>query len=240
MDIETAPNLVHVWGLWQQNVGTNQIIDSGYVLCYAAKWLDEPEVFFDSLQRNDKKSMIGNIHAMLEEADAVVHYNGRKFDIPTLNKEFVLQGLPPPSPYRQIDLLRVARSQFRFPSNKLDYIAASLGLGEKLKHAGHQLWIDCMSNKKAAWKQMEEYNIQDVILLEKLYVRLRPWIKNHPNVGLYGEQGCPTCGSKNINRRGFAYTQTCKYQRYVCKSCKSWFRDKINVGPKIKETFANV
>lgn len=76
--------------------------------------------------------MLKQIHALLNEADAVVHYNGAKFDIPTLNKEFILHGLPPPAPYKQIDLLRTARSQFKFPSNKLDYIAQALDLGKRL------------------------------------------------------------------------------------------------------------
>lgn len=235
LDIETAPNLVHVWGLWQQNVGLPQILESGYVLCWAAKWLDEKEVMFDSIHRSTAKTMVRKVHRLLEEADAVVHYNGTKFDIPTLNKEFILQGLNPPAPYKQIDLLRVARSKFRFPSNKLDYVAKALGMGQKQKHKGHSLWIECMEGNEEAWKTMESYNKQDVALLEKVYDKLLPWISSHPNRGLYsGERNdepaqrlaCPNCGSAHNHRRGYAFSSAFKYIRYNCQKCGTWFRSK--------------
>src|SRR6185369_12801417 len=113
LDIETAPNLVHVWGLWQQNVGTNQIIASGYVLCWAAKWYGEKEVLFSSIHDTSAKKMLTGINKLINEADAVVHYNGRSFDMPTLNKEFMVHGMQPPSPYKQVDLCRVAKEEFR-------------------------------------------------------------------------------------------------------------------------------
>ena len=174
LDIETAPHVAHVWGLWQQNVGLPQILDAGYVMCWAAKWVGEEEVFFDSIHRNDPVSMLSNIHDLLDQADAVVHYNGKKFDIPTLNKEFLLYRFSPPAPYKQIDLLQVARSQFKFPSNKLDYVAQALEVGKKTKHAGHELWIGCMNNDPDSWEKMEEYNTNDVILLENVYFALLP------------------------------------------------------------------
>src|SRR3990167_1796147 len=199
LDIETSPNTVHVWGLFKQYVGINQIIDSSYVLCWAAKWYGKNEVYFDSIYTSKPKMMLKRIHKMLDEADAVVSYNGAKFDIPTLNKEFLLYGMLPPSPIKQIDLLRTARSQFRFPSNKLDYIAQALGLGKKTTHTGHQLWIDCMNKDPTAWAIMEEYNINDVFLLEQVYDKLKPWIKNHPHVGVHNDTplACPTCGGTN-------------------------------------------
>lgn len=226
LDIETAPNLVHVWGLWNQNVGTPQIITSGYVLCWSAKWYGESKIMFDSIRRSSPEVMLNRIHALLQEADAVIHYNGTKFDIPTLNKEFVLHGLTPPAPYKQMDLLRVCRQQFRFPSNKLDFVAKQLGLGGKLGHEGHELWIKCMAGDKQAWKTMEQYNKHDVVLLESLYSHLIPWIKGHTNMGLYQDvpQVCPNCGSSHFQRRGFAYTTTNRYPRFRCQDCSTWFR----------------
>lgn len=230
LDIETAPNLVHVWGLWQQNVSIKQIMDASYVLCWAAKWLGEEKIHFDSVHQSSPKAMLVKIHKMLDECDAVCHYNGARFDIPTLNKEFLLYGMNPPAPYKQIDLLRTARSQFRFPSNKLDYIAQKLKAGKKHKHAGHQLWIDCMAGKKAAWATMRSYNMQDVVLLEKVYQILKPWIKGHPNVGIYQAETecCPTCGSGNIQARGYAYTAARRYKRYKCNGCGAWFKGKFD------------
>ena len=223
LDIETSPNTAHVWGLWQQNVSINQLMESSYVLCYAAKWLNSDEMLFDSVQQSKPKAMLKGIHGLLNEADAVVHYNGTKFDIPTLNKEFLLHRYSPPSPYKQIDLLRVVRSQFRFPSNKLDYVAQRLGLGQKHAHEGHELWVKCMNGDKDAWKRMADYNIQDVILLEDLYNTLLPWIKNHPNKNLHSDNPCcPTCGDTHIQKRGTAVSATGTYQRYQCRACGSW------------------
>ena len=223
LDIETSPNTAHVWGLWQQNVSINQLMESSYVLCYAAKWLNEDDMFFDSVQKSKPKAMLKGIHGLLNEADAVVHYNGTKFDIPTLNKEFLLHRFNPPSPYKQIDLLRVVRSQFRFPSNKLDYVAQRLGLGKKQSHEGHELWVKCMNGDKNAWQRMADYNIQDVVLLEDLYTTLLPWIKNHPNKNLHGDNPCcPACGDVHLQKRGTAVSTTGVYQRYQCRSCGSW------------------
>jgi hypothetical protein len=242
LDVETAPNLAHVWGLWNQNVGLPQLIESGYTLCWAAKWLGEKQVHFASI-RAGKKRMAREIHRLMQEADAIIHYNGNKFDVPTLNRDFLLCGLPPPSPSKQIDLLTTVRRKFRFPSNKLAYVSNALGIGSKLKHSGHELWVSCMAGDDAAWKTMEKYNVQDVRLLEALYDKLKPWIRSHPNHGLYNpdnSQVCPKCGSENHQRRGFEHTATCSYQRFQCCSCGGWFRGARNVGPKPSQKFANL
>jgi uncharacterized protein YprB with RNaseH-like and TPR domain len=200
-------------------------MESSYVLCWAAKWYGDEKILFSGVNTVKPKSMLIKIYDLLNEADAVIHYNGTKFDIPTLNKEFLLYGMTPPAPYKQIDLLRVAKNQFRFPSNKLDYVAQALGLGKKTKHIGHELWIQCMAGNKEAWAMMEEYNRNDVVLLEKVYDKLKPWIKNHANHGVY-EDGicCTNCASINYERRGWAYTTAHKYRRYVCKDCGTWFK----------------
>jgi len=223
LDIESSPNTAHVWGLWQQNVGLKQLMESSYVLCWAAKWLGEKEVMFDSVHQSTPKAMLRGIHALIAAADAVIHYNGTKFDMPTLNKEFLLYGLNPPAPYKQIDLLRTMRSQFRFPSNKLDYVAQRLGLGSKTEHEGHELWVKCMNGDTNAWKTMEKYNKQDVVLLEHVYNRVLPWIKNHPNQNLFTESVCcPTCGGTKLQKRGTAISTVGRYQRYQCKDCGTW------------------
>jgi DNA polymerase elongation subunit (family B) len=236
LDIETAPNVAHVWGLFDQNVGINQIQAAGYTLSWAAKWLGEKEVMFDSVYQTSPKRMIRRIHKLVSEADVVIHYNGTKFDMPTLNKEFILQELPPPAPYKQIDLLRTARSQFRFPSNKLDYIAKALGLGTKVKHVGHDLWTQCMARDPEAWAKMEAYNRHDVVLLEKLYYRLRPWIRSHPSFGAYDDTDapcCPSCGSFKLQRRGKARTIANVYVRLQCTDCGTWSREAFSERDRV-------
>jgi len=223
LDIETSPMTAHVWALKDQYIQPERIIDSSYVMCWAAKWHGKKEVMFDSVYKTNKpKVMLQRIHDLISEADAVVHYNGSRFDMPILNKEFLLHHLAPPAPYKQVDLLRVVRKEFRFPSNKLDYVAQRLDLGSKTSHEGYQLWVKCMNKDPSAWKVMEKYNKQDVVLLEKVYDRLLPWIKSHPNHNLYGGAGCPNCGNHSLQKRGFSYTTTGTFQRFQCTSCGSW------------------
>ena len=224
LDIETSPNTAFVWGLWNENIPLARLIDSSQVLCWAAKWHGEKNVMFDSIHKSKHKNMIQGIHNLMNDADAIVHYNGARFDIPTLNKEFLLHKFLPPAPYKQIDLLQVARKQFRFTSNKLDYVAGKLGFGNK-HETDFQLWVDCMNKKSEAWKKMEAYNKQDVILLEKVYDHLKGWIKSHPNHNAYtANTVCPNCGSRKLNKRGTQVSLSRVYQRFQCQGCGSWSR----------------
>ena len=236
LDIETSPTTAYVWGLWQQNVGLNQIIDSGAVLCWAAKWAGQEGVKFSSTYKTGTKKMLEGVHKLLEEADIVVHYNGSRYDIPILNREFVSSGMSPPAPYKQIDLLKVARNRFRFISNKLDYVANALGLGQKIRHKGFELWIECMKNDPEAWKAMKEYNIQDVLLLEKLYDKFKPWIKTSVHIeGLV----CPACGGSHYQSRGTYRSKLLVYQRFQCK-CGKWFRSNKTITPKGQERYVGI
>ena len=239
MDIETFPNIVYAWGLFKQNVSINQIVKSGYTACWAAKWHGKAGVEYMGLNKHKKADMLQGIWDLLDEADAVCHYNGERFDIPTLNKEFIKEGLGVPSPYHQIDLLKVAKKQFRFASNKLDYVSQFLGLGAKTKHMGMDLWRGCMDGNDKDWKIMERYNKQDVRLLEKVYKRLLPWIKTHPNHALYTHTTrpvCTNCGSSHMQSRGTYTTKTQEYQRYHCQSCGTWNRERTTMLPKQKKS----
>jgi DNA polymerase elongation subunit (family B) len=237
LDIETMASKAYVWGLFNQNIAINQIAEPGYTLCYAAKW-PKKKVLFDSIHKSKPKDMFKRLHALLDEADAVCHYNGTRFDIPTLNREFLLHGMQPPSPYKQTDLLRTCRRQFRFQSNKLDFVAQQLGLGAKTEHKGMALWRECEAGDNKAWRVMERYNKQDVKLLESLYGKLLPWIEGHPNMALYADTNnpvCKNCGSQKLQRRGTAKTLTHIYPRFQCVSCGTWQRGKSTLLGKEKE-----
>ena len=176
-----------------------------------------------------------DVHRLLDEADTVIHFNGKKFDIPTLQREFVTFGLQPPTPFHQVDLYQVAKKQFRFPSNKLDYILGHLGLNQKIKHKGMDLWLECMRGEEQAWDQMKEYNIQDVKVLEALYMKMLPWIHNHPNMGLWIDTDnpvCTNCGSPHLVKKGTEKTKTQMYQRYKCRDCGTNLRGRFTVVPK--------
>jgi len=227
LDIETAPNLAYVWGLWEQNVSLSQIHKDNYILSWSAKWLGEEEVFFSSRQHSKEKDLLSKMWKLLDEADAVVHYNGKRFDIPWLQGAFVRLNFLPPSPFKQIDLLETVKRQFRFPSNKLEYVCKAFGLGEKIK-TDFELWVGCIEGEEESWNKMSEYNKNDTLILEQLYFKLLPWIKGHTNYGLftYGEKPvCPNCGSTNLQRRGITTTLASVYQRYRCSSCGHWSKD---------------
>lgn len=225
LDIETAPNKAYVWGLFNQNVALNQLEASSYVLCWSAKWLGSKDMTFRSVQRHGAPKMIRDVHALLDEADIVIHYNGLKFDIPTLNKEMVQLGMLPPAPYRQIDLMQVCKHVFRFESNKLAYVLEALSLEGKIKTSGFELWVRCMNGERKAWQEMERYNRGDVARLEVLYRRLQPWIGHHPNFSAALDVACcPKCGSREYQSRGTVLKTTLTYNRYRCNTCGGWFR----------------
>lgn len=238
LDIETAPNLAYCWGLFDQNIPITAIKESSSILCWASKWQGDKTIMFDSVHKSGMKKMLKGIHKLMDEADAICHYNGTRFDIPTLNKEFILNDMVPPAPSKDIDMLRTARSRFKFTSNKLDYVAQALDLGGKAKHTGYQLWIDCMAGDAKAWKSMERYNKQDVVLLERVHDKLLPWIKNYPNTNLYSARdACPSCGEKKLQARGTAVSVNIKYQRYQCQGCGAWSKgekSELHVKAKFK------
>ena len=223
LDIETAPNTGYFWGLFDQNIAHDQVKETSYILCWAAKWYGKPHVSFSSTQYQSRIKNLRPIHAMLDEADVVVHFNGKKFDVPILNREFLKHRLHPPSPYKQIDLYRVCKGAFRFESNKLKSILKELGLENKLENEGFQLWVDCMEGKRAAWRKMGEYNRNDVVIMEPLYERLRPWIARHPTLPSDG-LACPKCRSKNVQQRGVQVAVSQTYVRFHCQGCGGWFR----------------
>lgn len=226
MDIETSPHILYGFGLFKQNFGINQIEEPTRMICFAAKWADKREVLFFSEYHDGREAMVQAAWDLLNEADAVITYNGDGFDIPHMNREFLESGLTPPAPYASIDLLKTVRKQFRNASNKLDWIVQHLGIGRKTPHSGFKLWLDCLRGDPAAWALMKRYNMQDVRVTEKLYLRILPWITQHPNVGLREghTSGCPNCGSFKATKEGLAYTAQSAFQRYRCKDCGKYRR----------------
>lgn len=232
LDLETSPNLAHVWGLFDQNIAIGQMVSSTEVICFGARWNHSDKVIFKSVHHHGKEAMLDEMHKLLDEADVVIGWNSASFDTKHMMREFVENGYLPPSPYKDLDLMRVVKSRFKFPSNKLDYVSQKLGVGAKVKHSGFDLWLDCMAGKAAAWREMKEYQIQDVNLLVDLYEILKPWIKNGPHSALYDNQpdGCRNCSSTHLLKRGVTATSSAVYQRFQCADCGSWMRGKQAVS----------
>jgi DNA polymerase elongation subunit (family B) len=239
LDIETAPISAYVWGIWQQNVGTHQIQSDWFCLTWAAKWLFEDKVYSAKLrpkevQNQDDKRIMQGIWALVNEADIVIAHNGQKFDMPRLNSRFIINGLQPPLPYQIIDTLLHIRRQFGFTSNKLDYVNKLLNL-ERKKETSFELWERCMKGNADALLEMETYNVQDVRILEETYLQIRPWIKPHPNMGLFildeTEQRCPSCGSSELQEQGKCYNTSANiYELMRCNNCNSISRKRLGAA----------
>lgn len=246
LDIETAPILGAVWGLWQNNVGLNQIERDWSVLSWAAKWLGKDEVFYEdnrySTNLENDEELLKGIWELLNESDIIITQNGTKFDIKKLNARFIINGFEPPSSFKHIDTLKIAKSIFGFTSNKLEYMTDKLCENhKKLKHAkfaGYELWRECLKGNQEAWEEMEAYNKMDIISMEELYYKLRPWDKKHPNFNLYREDTdivC-RCGSTHFIEDGYAYTSVSKFQRYRCVDCGAESRGRKNLFSKEKRS----
>jgi DNA polymerase elongation subunit (family B) len=227
LDIETAPNLAYVWGKWEQNV--IEFERHWYILSFSVKWLHDkkPQTYvlpdykaWKSDQENDR-DICKHIREYLEQADIVVAHNGDRFDIPKINARLVAHGLTPPDPYVTVDTLKLARTYFKFDSNKLDDLAKYFDIGRKVPHTGARLWLACMRGDAKAWAVMKKYNAHDVELLEKIYLKLRPWSKRHPNLSLFNrkEINCPICESPDTKKSGYSYNRCSKKQRRTCLEC---------------------
>lgn len=237
-DIETAPNVVYTWGLFKQNVSVSQIVSPSFMICWAGKWLFDDKIMSDCISPTDvisgnDASIARSLWAVMDEADIIVAHNGVNFDIPWANSRFIYYGMVPPSPYCVIDTLKVCRQQFNFTSNRLEWIAKYLTKDQKIK-TDFGLWSDCMRGNSDALNKMSEYNIQDTILLEEVYILLRPWVRNHPNLGLYFtavDKLCAHCGSDSLTPMTKLYTTSVNvYQTYRCNDCGAVNRVRVSSG----------
>ena len=236
-DIETAPMAAYVWKRYKENVSLEQTISESYMLCWSAKWLYSEEVLGDCLTseeaitENDYR-IVESLYKLVDEADILVAYNGKNFDIPYMNQRFLVYGFPPYTPSQVIDPYETAKSVFRFSSNKMDNIATQLGLQNKIK-TDFSLWKNCMDGEPESLEEMLRYNKQDVVVLEEIYCKMLPWLKNHPNISNYldDKQTCTKCGSDRLEKLNrYFYTPSGKYELFRCKSCGSIFRRRKNLN----------
>ena len=233
LDIETSP----IYGLSWETYDTNilKVIEPSKIISIAWKELGEEETHcltlpdFEGYEGgivNDTK-LVKAAWKILDDSDVVIGHNLDAFDIKRLNARFVYHHLNAPSPYKTVDTMKLAKKGFKFDSNSLNNLGEYLGLGKKVENGGFGLWLRCMDGNPKAWELMKQYNIQDVVLLEKVYLALRPFQTNHPNLNAVKDSpsdvpACPTCMSENVQKRGFSVTRTGRKQRYQCGTCGSW------------------
>lgn len=236
-DIERRPALVYAWGMFDQNIAVQQVVEPASTISVAWKTVgDRSKPSVASVRDRSYAELVQTMWEILDDADILVGYNTAAFDHRLVNGEFMEAGLTPPSPYRVIDLYSVIKSQARFQSGKLAWVGPAL-VGEwKQGHAGFAMWRACMEapegseEYEAAWDMMESYNQQDVAMMEPLFEKLLPWIPNFPSRALYGSAAdgdaptCPRCDSPDAIRRGWRTTAARRYRRYVCRACGGWFQ----------------
>ena len=238
-DIENAPIMAHIWSIWQQGVGLNQVDSDWFIMSFAAKWLGEDEIFYydQSKAKNmeDDYDVLAKLWDLLNEADIVIGQNVRKFDTKKVNARFIMNGLPKPSTYRIIDTMEIAKQQFAFTSNKLEYMTDKLCSNvKKSKHQkfpGHELWSECLKGNQDAWEEMREYNIADIQSTEELYNILSSWDNKLPNFDVYVDDVLDMSVWK---KDGFHYTNLGKYQRYRNVETGQQRRSRVNLLSKSK------
>lgn len=242
-DIETSPLMAYVWQtqVWNAQVGADKIISEWFMLTWSAKWLFSNKIMSAKLTGKEAKSendkrIVKELWSLLDEADIVIAHNGDRFDVPNMNTRFLVNGLPPTSPYQSIDTTKIARRQFGFTHNSLNGLAKIFGFDEKVD-TDFDLWKRCLDGDEEALAYMEKYNIHDVELLEEVYMKLRPWVKSHPSLSLYSdmsEKMCPNCGNTDLEQDGHYFTSVGKYRTHKCKKCGAYCRERTNVLPKDK------
>lgn len=241
IDIETSPIIAAVWTLYDANAVWVEC--DTFILSFAAKWIGErgvktyalPDYSLYKRDKRNDKSLVTELWALLDSADIVIAHNGDRFDLKKIRSRFMVHGLPPTSPFKTVDTLKIARKVAAFDSNKLDNLGRYLGEGRKIPNTGAHLWRSCRDGDLRAWRTMRRYNAQDVRLLERVYHRIKPWCNSHPNIAAYGDgTGCPTCGSYDIQARGFRVARTRRHQQFHCQSCGSWFSSGVTYVEKTK------
>lgn len=226
-DIEVSPATVLVWGGRKYEVDVLKVEDNWQVMSVAWKYLGEKKIYCLTAPEcggKDDRRLVREIHKLLSSADIVIGHNAISFDIKKIKARAVFHGMEPIHELSVIDTKRVAKSHFGFDSNSLDDLGEYLKVGRKVKHEGLDLWLSCMKGDEKAWNKMSAYNKQDVVLLEKVYERLKPHIPNHPSVAkLRDRVGCPNCGSDDVRRNGTRVVVSSLKQRWVCHGCLATF-----------------
>jgi hypothetical protein len=231
-DIETAPLVVTSWDLRKPFLTHKNIVSDTQLLCAAWKWLGHKAVHGITVKSDkpgDDRPVVAALRDVISQADVIVAHNGDKFDLRRLNARIAFHGLGPMAPPMTIDTLKVARKYFAFTSNRLDYLGKFLGVGRKIG-TDFDLWLRAMAGDKKALVSMLSYNKQDVKLLEDVYLKLRPFMTNHPNSNLVDSfVCCPTCSSRAFTLMTDRLYRSVARHQYRCRSCGAWF-----VGDAVK------
>jgi DNA polymerase elongation subunit (family B) len=227
-DIETSPNIVYSWNVgYKLNINYDNIINERAIICICYKWEGESKVNYLSWDKGDDKKMIYDFYDILMKAEEIVGHNSDNFDVKWFKTRCLYHGITQMPDITSIDTLKISRRNFRFNSNRLDYIGKFLGLGQKTDTGGFSLWKEIMDNNQQSLTKMINYCKNDVVLLEKVYNKLSGYTKAKTHVGVLNGNSkcsCPKCSSESTWSKGIrvAASGTIKH-RMICKVCRAQF-----------------
>lgn len=244
-DIETSPDIITSYGLREQYHSPENILNDWFFICFGWKWLGGDKIYSYSLLDDKKRfkknstddyAVVNRLHELLQDVDIIVGHNMAGFDWKKFMARVIYHGLPPIDRPYIIDTLKQARKIASFTSNKMSYLAKHLKVENKLKHAG-DMWIRILRGDQEAIKEAVAYCRGDISTTEALYLRIRPYLDDHPHMGLWrgdGIDACRNCGSDDIIINGTRVTKSGKYKRYMCNQCGCWMKGKAIKIIKIK------
>lgn len=236
-DLETGPDMREALEVWPQLSNYYGQTLKGQVqtlLCFGWKVFGSDSVEVKCAWEfpgwandvNDDRELVAYAREVLSSADAIITQNGRNFDYPVLQTRLLKLGMETLDPkILHIDTKTASRGKLSFISNSLNNMGRFLLDEMKLEHSGWQLWVKTLRRDAEAAELMQKYCAQDVLLLEKLYRKLRPYLSQIPNHNLFSplkEKSCPACGSSRLKSEGKRHTKTRSYRRYICQDCRTW------------------
>ena len=246
IDIESSPSLGWVWQKWQTDVLSFE--KDWRVLSLSWMWLEDkrplvlglPDFLRYKKEPDSDYDIVAKAWDLMNEAQVIIAHN-ISFDVKKLQARMAFWNMPPPSPFAQVDTLKMARRSFSFQSNKLGELCTHLGIGAKEDNGGMATWFGAMQGDPKAWARLKKYNAQDVRLLRDLFLKLRPWANSLPNVALMSGQtdACPKCGSQNITKQGVKYNRTTTMQQYRCNDCHGWSSSRVSDKEAPKPTLVS-
>lgn len=236
LDFETTPIEAWTWGpKWEANL--LDIIRHSQIMSFTFKWVGGKQITKGWIDykgykpgKDMERVMLEEVVSLINQADILTGHNIKDFDIKVLNARLAFYNIKPPRPYKVVDTKTEAKKYLRLPSYSLDDICNYFGIARKMHHTGFPMWLGCMAGNKKDWKTMLAYNDKDGWIQEQVYLRIRPFMKTHPNFGMYKEGVvCPNCGSDKLNWEGWHRNKTTRYHSFSCKDCGAWGRDHNNV-----------
>ena len=245
IDLETSPDIAVTFKRFKANIGQDNVLkDGGVLLSISWRWMGDKAA--QGLALTPQEAIDGNdsrlcavLYALIEKADVLLGHNIDNFDLPMIKSRLLINKFQPPKKIKTIDTLKIAR-QMRFPSNRLGSLGVILGEGDKAGHSGIKTWIGCMAGNQDSLDEMLTYNLEDVDLLYRVYMRLRAFDIRPLNSALFVTDEtprCPVCGSDDVHETlNSVYTPTCEYQEIECSSCGTRSRGKVLVNTKTKRS----